>query len=148
MTQLKRCSKCKKFLDESEFHKNKSKKDGLQPECKICRKGNKNRKESNENLHTEKQKILNELKINGCSICGYNKTLGALDFHHVNPKDKKFYINSQCIFRTDFINELQKCILLCKNCHYEIEEKERKIDYIIRTHFKDLKFIEEGFLNT
>lgn len=71
-----------------------------------------------------KQK-LKKLKINGCAICGYNKCSSALDFHHVNPADKKYNINLYRIPNKDLIDELNKCILLCKNCHCEIEEKER-----------------------
>jgi len=53
-----------------------------------------------------------------CLICGYNKHLAALQFHHTDPKHKDFGI-------ADFRNrsfeklksELDKCILLCANCH-------------------------------
>jgi hypothetical protein len=70
------------------------------------------------------KKILNELKINGCSICGYNKNPNCLDFHHVNPKNKKFPLMIGNIYahsNEKIIKELNKCILLCKNCHYDIE---------------------------
>ena len=55
-----------------------------------------------------------------CSKCGYNKCLAALEFHHINPetKDKKWNT-----FRFKFSEkmklELDKCILLCANCHRE-----------------------------
>jgi len=57
-----------------------------------------------------------------CQICGYNKCLAALHFHHKNPSEKKYSI-SQCI---DYIStktvreEVKKCILVCANCHAEI----------------------------
>ena len=72
--------------------------------------------------YTESQKILNELKVNGCAICGYNKCNASLDFHHTNPKDKKFLINNnKCSMNiTLLIEEVNKCILLCRNCHGEI----------------------------
>lgn len=69
---------------------------------------------------------LRKLKINGCAICGYNRCIAALDFHHVNPQDKKFQITKQRIYKKNFIDELNKCILLCANCHREIEEKQRR----------------------
>ena len=73
------------------------------------------------------QQIINNLKINGCSICGYNKCGWALEFHHVNSKDKKFEINrSQIdmnITNEMIIEELNKCILLCANCHRELKYK-------------------------
>ena len=41
--------------------------------------------------------FLLELKINGCAICGYNRCPTALEFHHVNIKDKSFLLNTHCI---------------------------------------------------
>ena len=72
-------------------------------------------------------KIIAELKVNGCAICGYNKCNSTLSFHHTDPKDKCFQISHGNIMRTDskLVDELNKCILLCANCHMEIEEKER-----------------------
>jgi len=71
---------------------------------------------------------MKNLKINGCAICGYNKCDKCLDFHHVNPSDKKFMVNIRDLQRKEYkiLEELNKCILLCKNCHYEIHAKERK----------------------
>lgn len=71
-----------------------------------------------------KHNIEKNLKINGCSICGYIKCLPALEFHHVNPEDKKFGIKTWDIITRNedsFVNEINKCILLCANCHREIE---------------------------
>jgi len=69
------------------------------------------------------RKTMKQLKINGCAVCGYDKHTGSLDFHHVNPKDKKFNITNRALqFKDDrIIDELNKCILLCCNCHREIE---------------------------
>ena len=69
-----------------------------------------------------------KLKINGCAECGYDKCSSALNFHHSNPKDKKFGVTI-CSFRKYsievFTEELTKCILFCCNCHQEIHTKER-----------------------
>ena len=78
--------------------------------------------------YKEIQKIMHSLKINGCAICGYNKCDACLDFHHSNPKDKKFYITQNMCRKNKLIaEELNKCILLCANCHREIHIKEKKI---------------------
>lgn len=70
--------------------------------------------------------ITHGLKSNGCAICGYNKCDAALDFHHVNPEDKKFYISNKALLSDKNIaEELNKCILLCCRCHREIHAKER-----------------------
>jgi len=75
----------------------------------------------------ERDTILHGLKINGCAICGYNKCDRALDFHHVNPQDKKFRLNRCEMSAKDskILDEINKCILLCANCHREIHFKER-----------------------
>lgn len=69
--------------------------------------------------------ILYGLKINGCAICGYNKCENALDFHHVNSEEKKFQINSITMSFSNkrIMEELNKCILLCANCHREIHKE-------------------------
>ena len=64
-----------------------------------------------------------QLKINGCAICGYDKCMAALEFHHVNPKDKKFQICSRNMRKKDIVDELNKCILLCCRCHREVENE-------------------------
>ncbi len=59
-----------------------------------------------------------------CSMCGYNKCLRALTFHHVNPETKKFGISAELYKRwKDLQLELDKCILVCINCHSEIHSK-------------------------
>ncbi|MDO8435975.1 MAG: HNH endonuclease signature motif containing protein [bacterium] len=57
-----------------------------------------------------------------CQICGYNKYQGALDLHHINGK-KEFGIADKGYTRSwkKIKAELDKCILVCANCHREIE---------------------------
>jgi ribonuclease HIII len=71
------------------------------------------------------QLVLYNLKINGCSICGYNKCMKSLHFHHVVEKNKKFNITAQNMPLKNFFDEMQKCVLLCANCHYEIHTEEK-----------------------
>lgn len=71
--------------------------------------------------YKRKQLIMHNLKINGCAICGYDECDAALDFHHVNPKDKKYGLSAINLHKKDFIDEINKCILLCCRCHKEIE---------------------------
>ena len=80
------------------------------------------------NQRQKNRKLLHKLKINGCAICGYNKCDRGLDFHHVNPEDKKFCINQTQMSNKNLLSELEKCILLCKNCHAEITQKEKGYD--------------------
>lgn len=61
-----------------------------------------------------------------CTICGYSKCIGALHFHHVNPTTKNFSISSDGNTRSwvEIKNELDKCILVCANCHAELHTNE------------------------
>ena len=58
-----------------------------------------------------------------CQICGYNKCIKALEFHHINPKEKDFNFNkAESKSWTITCEELKKCILVCANCHREIHD--------------------------
>lgn len=56
-----------------------------------------------------------------CEICGYNKCIEALEFHHIN-NDKDFGISAKGYTRSfkKIKEELDKCILVCANCHREL----------------------------
>ena len=73
-----------------------------------------------------KQKAV-DYKGGKCERCGYSKCLRALHFHHLNPKEKSFQISeaiTQNLMSWDVIqDELNKCILLCANCHAEEHDK-------------------------
>jgi len=72
---------------------------------------------------TEYGVILRTLKSNGCAICGYRKHIDILEFHHVNPKLKKYNVRKSTIARNNLVEELAKCLLLCPNCHKEVHLK-------------------------
>lgn len=55
-----------------------------------------------------------------CEICGYDKCMDALDFHHLSPKEKDFNISGGTKSFESIKPELDKCILVCANCHREI----------------------------
>lgn len=58
-----------------------------------------------------------------CQICGYNKCIKALEFHHINPKEKDFNFNkAESKNWTITCEELKKCILVCANCHRGIHD--------------------------
>ena len=58
-----------------------------------------------------------------CQCCGYNKHVGVLDFHHLDPTTKEFSISGRGMTRSweKIQAELNKCVLVCANCHREIE---------------------------
>ncbi|MGH3452297.1 MAG: helix-turn-helix domain-containing protein [Haloechinothrix sp.] len=59
----------------------------------------------------------------GCQVCGYDRFPGALQFHHVHPASKQFTISRRGITRSiaEARREAAKCVLLCANCHAEVE---------------------------
>ena len=59
-----------------------------------------------------------------CKICGYSKYIGSLEFHHRIPENKEFQISASMSWNT-ILKELNKCDLLCANCHREEHEKLR-----------------------
>lgn len=53
-----------------------------------------------------------------CSNCGYNKCFNALEFHHINPNEKDFSFARITSIKWETVKqELDKCVLLCANCH-------------------------------
>lgn len=71
-----------------------------------------------------------EYKGQKCECCGYDRCTEALEFHHVNPEEKDFNLSDRDIkLNWDEIQkELDKCILVCSNCHREIHAGIRTIE--------------------
>ncbi len=66
-----------------------------------------------------------EYKGGKCIKCGYDRYIGALDFHHINPLLKTFSIGYKGYTRSweKVKEELDKCDILCANCHRELHAK-------------------------
>jgi hypothetical protein len=71
---------------------------------------------------TIKQTLLQEAG-GRCALCGYNRCPAALHFHHVDPATKQFHLSMQGVTRSlaRARAEMAKCVLLCANCHAEVE---------------------------
>lgn len=77
-----------------------------------------------------------------CEICGYNKNISALQFHHIDPTTKKFTLDARTIERKkdeEIIEEYNKCQLLCSNCHQEIHHPNYTLD-----RYKEIKELGSG----
>ena len=71
-----------------------------------------------------KEKLV-EYKGGACEVCGYNKCITALEFHHVNPNEKEFGIGSMKVLSFEKCKkEVDKCMLVCANCHREIHHQQ------------------------
>lgn len=70
-----------------------------------------------------KKARLVELFGGKCALCGYKKYMGALDFHHKDPTKKSFALSVKglCYSWDSVLREARKCVVLCKNCHAEVE---------------------------
>ena len=69
-------------------------------------------------------------KGGSCQSCGYKKCEASLTFHHLDPNKKEFGLSAGGINRKWEVvqKELDKCILLCHNCHHELHDKESSRD--------------------
>lgn len=84
-----------------------------------AKKSNSNKTISNKRRDIKKKAV--EYKGGKCEICGYNKCLAALTFHHIDPEKKNFAI-SRVAHKLDWEDlkaEISGCQLLCSNCHIE-----------------------------
>lgn len=117
-SESKKCPNCKKEKPLDQFYKRRKGKDPS-VYCKIC-----TNIQATNRQREFKQKCVS-YKGGKCEECGYDKTNVALDFHHINPLTKDFTISKIKSWKFDkkITDELDKCKLLCKNCHAEIHEK-------------------------
>lgn len=79
--------------------------------------------------------FINNIGYGKCSICGYNKCFDAIDFHHIDPRRKEVEIGQ--VIKGSFIapkififlEEIDKCLAVCANCHREIHNKQKENDH-------------------
>ena len=89
------------------------------------------------------RKYMENLKIKAmkygggeCKKCGYDKCWKALHFHHVDPINKEFNIfegrpGFKKVRNWELLKkEIDKCILLCANCHSELHAKDERKEII------------------
>lgn len=75
---------------------------------------------------TRSQKIKRDIikALGGkCSACGYGKNIAAMEFHHVDPSRKTLHLDARSLGNMSvdkLLQESEKCILLCSNCHREL----------------------------
>jgi len=85
-------------------------------------------------MRVQRRKKINVIdKFGGkCCLCGYKKCINALEFHHLN-KDEKKEKPAYIIMRWSYERakkELNKCILVCSNCHREIHYMTKDINLL------------------
>jgi len=147
LTDSKVCSRCNKEKPVNEFYKHKYYKNEIYYLCKECyKKDRKNfyqkyrekilkqrKKYREKNIdkinkeREEKGKWFSEYKLNkGCQICGYNKCVSVLEFHHLDPNKKDINGSMGAYSLKRIKKEIENCILLCANCHKELHANDFK----------------------
>jgi hypothetical protein len=97
--------------------------------AKNQRNRSKNRNEYRRKKIIERKRKAVEYLGGSCSRCGYNKSLVALTFHHRNPEEKENTIGALREQSWDKLKEeLDKCDLLCFNCHMELHAEENELN--------------------
>lgn len=85
--------------------------------CRACRR------EAVVRRRRRVKQILVEEAGGCCRLCGYDRSVAALEFHHVEPSEKLFGVAQGGMARSieRLRAETRKCVLLCSNCHAEVE---------------------------
>jgi hypothetical protein len=131
---MKKCSKCGLEKENLEFNKHSNSTDNLTSWCKVCIRNSSNKHYINnkekysskqEKIRKEKREWLNKIKSTlKCEQCGENH-IATLDFHHVNPNEKEFGVARSGFSKEKILKEIEKCIVLCSNCHRKLHWEEK-----------------------
>jgi hypothetical protein len=136
------CCLCGKKKPESEFHRRSGTKRKRKSYCKACAKKsreewyqkNKNKVAmANKNRKADNRKLADEVRRrSGCSVPGCNEgETCCLDFHHVNEDgDRHGIADFITAWPETFRSEIEKCAILCANCHRKLHAKVIKVDLI------------------
>ena len=132
---MKKCGHCKELKEESEFNKNK--RDKYQSYCKSCEHiASRNHYLKNKEVYikrakTRKQELLKFIReIRGelkCKQCNEDRP-AALDFHHRDSSVKDYeigYMASMGFSKEKILKEMEKCDVLCSNCHRVLHSEEK-----------------------
>jgi len=100
------------------FHRYRSGASGHRWRCKRCVG------EAVTGRHQKVKRILVEEAGGCCAVCGYDRCIVNLHFHHVDPAQKAFGVTVAGGKSLDaYRAEAKKCVLVCANCHGEIEAR-------------------------
>lgn len=125
----KKCSKCGRELLLTEYYSRGNGK--LRSECKECHKN------YVKNKYQERKSTIGDIKSStGCAKCGEKRSY-VLDFHHRDPLIKDASIarmTSNYNKIEDIQKEIDKCIVLCSNCHREYHYLEFSQDLTIEEY--------------
>ena len=109
----RRCPRCEQMQPLASFYRRRDDK-AFSTYCRAC----------TTELVVERQQKLKRLAVaykgDCCTLCGYDRYIGSLEFHHLDPDAKEFDLaRLHCTNFEKVKPELDKCVLLCSNCHRE-----------------------------
>lgn len=112
--ETKLCRRCGNVRPALEFYQRKNR-SGITPYCKKC-----TCQQTIDRQRQLKQRAI-DYKGGRCQSCGYDRCIAAFEFHHIEPDKKDFSITwARKKSFEKIIQELNKCLLVCSNCHREI----------------------------
>lgn len=132
--ETKICTKCKKELPIEDFNWRNKDKGTRRSECKYCHTS------FMKKIYEDKKKLVANIKSQlKCQKCGESKEY-MLDFHHLDPNEKETTIarmTSNLYKINRVLDEIQKCIVLCSNCHREFHYFEECNGLTIEEYLND-----------
>lgn len=133
------CTMCKQEKSLLEFIPRK--RGGFLSYCKKC----------NSQYRMERWKSLKHKAVmllgGKCHTCGYDRNLAALDFHHLDPSEKEGNWSKLKKRSWDrLVEELKKCVLLCKNCHAEYHCPNLMKSQLADTHVFRVEYDRASFV--
>lgn len=116
---LRKCVRCKRTLPTDDFYTSRGGTKSL-CYCKQCTNS-----QTVERQQRLKQKCV-EYKGGCCQLCGYDRYIGALEFHHIDATAKDFSLaHTRSTTFEKVRSELDKCLLVCANCHRELHAEQK-----------------------
>ena len=114
---LSLCMSCKQVKPKSRFDRDNNKRTGYSSWCKNCKRANSD-KISERGKKRAKQCKLNARNCQMCLLAVNEYNLFLFEWDHINPANKKYSIGKMQRHKDKhFYAELQKCRLLCRDCH-------------------------------
>jgi hypothetical protein len=123
---LLKCVTCNKVKSLSCFNKEDGRKSGTHRKCKECISHKRRKK-----WETVKYQYIQQLG-GKCRNCGYNQHLSPMQFHHVCKESKELTLSAIIMHKArlqDVLVEIDKCCLLCSNCHDAYHAQELDLEF-------------------
>ena len=121
--ETKKCTKCGKELPLDEFNWRNKAAGTRRSECKYCHSAYMKAQ------YQKKKGIVQEMKSQcACAKCGETRGY-VLDYHHIDPsikEDSVARLTSNTSNLEKVFAEIEKCVVLCSNCHREFHHFEEK----------------------